>query len=327
MLKNGENKKLLREDIRLRLAYGKRSVRTAVKTEIGEDRGLPIAVRGIEHKLQRHIIRPDGHRLYQVTLVTRGAGVYISEDNTEYALERGSVFMFCPDIPHEYHGTSDDFTTYWVNFDGSGIREMFEYIGVTGSCVYCIDDEYSYNKTALMFDDVHRAYWAARSDENTTINNGISAELDYNKYRENEMIASAAAYRLLCNIGVLLNRCKYGASNERDGELAPVLEMIQKRYMENIGVTDMAEHIGVSVNKIAAMFKKSYGITPGRFLVNTRLNFAELFLRQTEHKTIKQISEMAGFSNSGYFIRVFKSKFGVTPEVYRELFKAGQPTD
>ena len=79
-----------------------------------------------------------------------------------------------------------------------------------------------------------------------------------------------------------------------------------------------------SLTNFQEAFKKSYGITPSRFLVNTRLNFAEMFLRNEEYKTIKQISEMVGFSNSGYFIRVFKSKFGVTPEVYREIFKSGR---
>ena len=282
---------------------------------------LPIAVRGIAHKLQRHISRPEGYSIYQITLVTSGEGIYIDENGTSHELKRGSVFMFCPDFPHEYYGTTGDFTTYWVNVDGNGIKEMFEYIGVISSYVFDINDEYVINKITLMFDEVNDAYWNSRSDENVKLNNGISAELDYNKYRESEMIASTAAYSLLGNVGVILNRCKYDTSKDRAGELTPVLEMIQKRYMENIGVSDMAEYIGVSVNKIAAMFKKSYGTTPSRFLVNTRLNFAELFLRKMEHKTIKQISEMVGFSNSGYFIRVFKSKFGVTPEVYREMFR------
>ncbi len=285
--------------------------------------GLPIAVRGVAQKYQRHITRPEGYSLYQVTLVVRGNGVYIDEQKVSHCLERGSVFMFCKDVAHEYYGTGEDFETYWVNVDGIGAKEMFEYIGVENSCVYRIEDEYELNRIRILFDEVHQAYWAARSDKNTTINNGISAELDYNKYRESEIIASTAAYRLIGNVGILLNRAKYGPAKEKSGELAPVLEMIQRRYMENIGVTDMAEHIGVSINKIAAMFKKSYGITPSRFLINTRLNFAELFLRSMEYKTIKQISEMVGFSNSGYFIRVFKSKFGVTPEVYREMYKSG----
>lgn len=284
------------------------------------DSVLPIAVRGSSNKLQRHIKRSEGHSLYQITLITDGEGVYIDEGKNKYSLKRGSVFMFRPNIAHEYYGTTDNFASYWINIDGSGIGEMFDYIGVTASSVYDIKDEYEYNKIKLIFDEVNREYWAMRSDENTEINNGVAAGMDYNKYRESELKASMAAYNLLGNTAILLNRQRYGNPKLNKGELAPVLEMIQKRYMENIGVSDMAEYIGVSINKIASMFKKSYGITPSRFLVNTRLNFAEMFLRNMEYKTIKQISEMVGFSNSGYFIRVFKSKFGVTPEVYREMY-------
>lgn len=288
--------------------------------DVDYDSVLPIAVRGSSNKLQRHIKRIEGHSLYQITLITDGEGVYIDENGNKFSLERGSVFMFRPNIAHEYYGTTDNFASYWINVDGSGIEEMFDYIGVAASCVYDIKDEYEYNKIKLIFDEVNREYWAMRSDENIEINNGIAAGMDYNKYRESELKASMAAYNLLGNTAILLNRQRYGNPKLNKGELAPVLEMIQKRYMENIGVSDMAEYIGVSINKIASMFKKSYGITPSRFLVNTRLNFAEMFLRNMEYKTIKQISEMVGFSNSGYFIRVFKSKFGVTPEVYREMY-------
>ena len=292
--------------------------------DINDNIALPIAVRAIANRYQRHIERKEGHTLYQITLITDGEGVYINENNIKFPLKRGSVFMFCPDVAHEYYGTSDNFTSYWVNLEGTGIKEMFQYIGVNASCVYDIEDEYEYNKIKLKFDEVNRAYWALRSDENIEVNNVIMEHLDYNKYREGEMIASTAAYGLLGETGILFNRKKYGSPKTKKGELAPVLEMIQRRYMENIGVSDMADYIGVSINKIAVMFKKSYGITPSRFLVNTRLNFAEMFLRNEEYKTIKQISEMVGFSNSGYFIRVFKSKFGVTPEVYREMFKSGR---
>lgn len=118
----------------------------------------------------------------------------------------------------------------------------------------------------------------------------------------------------------MVNRLKYGHNAGSGGEIAPVLAMIQQKYMENIGVTDMAECIGVSLNKIASLFKKYYGITPNQFLINTRLNYAEMFLRKMDTATIKQIAEMVGFSNSGYFIKVFKSKFGVTPESYRDMY-------
>lgn len=292
--------------------------------ERNEEGRLPIAVRGIARRLQRHIVRREGHTLYQVSLITKGSGVYIDEGGIKHDLKRGSVFMFRPGVPHEYYGITRDFENYWVNIDGNGIEEIFTYIGVDESRVYLIDDEYDIDRIILMFDEVHRAYWDARSGENASIKNGISAELDYNKYIESDMIASTSAYSLIGNIAILLNRAKHGPAKGGAGELAPVLEMIQRRYMENIGVTDMAEELGVSVNKIAAMFKKAYGITPGRFLMNTRLNFAELFLRRMEYKTVKQISEMAGFSNSGYFIRVFKSKFGVTPETYREMYKGAK---
>lgn len=281
---------------------------------------LPLIVCGIEKKFQRAIARPEGFAVYQVTLVTKGEGVYIDEAGEKHKLTRGTIFIFAPGVPHEYYGITDDFTTYWINFDGIGVKGIMEYIGVCGSCVYYSDDEFQYSKLYLMMEDIYKAYWHSRSGKNVEIMDGIAAELDYNKYKESEMFSSMTAYNLLGEIGIIMNHEKINSNLESSGEIAPVLAMIQKHYMENIGVSDMAECIGVSINKIAALFKKSYGITPNQFLINTRLNYAEMFLRKMDTATIKQISEMVGFSNSGYFIKVFKSKFGITPETYREMY-------
>lgn len=281
---------------------------------------LPIIVRGIDHKLQRHIIRPSGHKLYQITLVTSGCGIYKNENKVSKILKRGTVFMFRSFVPHEYYGTTDDFKTYWINIDGSAVEGLFNYINAGTSCVFDTDNEYEYNRLELIFNDIYKAYWESRLDENLKINNNIAQKLNYNQYKESEMKASASAYSLIENISAVFNRKKYVASKNTNSEIVPVLEMIQTKYMDNIGVSDMADLVGISVNKLAALFKKNYGITPSRYLMNTRLNFAEMFLRKKTDKTVKEISQMVGFNNSGYFIRVFKSRFGVTPEIYREMY-------
>ena len=47
--------------------------------DINDNYSLPIAVRGIANRHQRHIERKEGHTLYQITLITEGEGVYINE--------------------------------------------------------------------------------------------------------------------------------------------------------------------------------------------------------------------------------------------------------
>lgn len=285
-----------------------------------KDYRLPFIVCGIDKQKQRHIIRDNGFSVYQLTLVTKGKGIYVDENGEKHNLERGTIYIFAPDVKHEYYGITDDFSTYWVNFDGVGVKGVMEYIGIENSCIYNIGGEFEYSKLYLTLEDIYKAYWYTRSSKNVEAGSNVASELDYNKYKETEIRASMIMYSLLGEVGIMVNRLKYGHNAGSGGEIAPVLAMIQQKYMENIGVTDMAECIGVSLNKIASLFKKYYGITPNQFLINTRLNYAEMFLRKMDTATIKQIAEMVGFSNSGYFIKVFKSKFGVTPESYRDMY-------
>jgi AraC-like DNA-binding protein len=49
---------------------------------------------------------------------------------------------------------------------------------------------------------------------------------------------------------------------------------------------------------------------------NTRLNKAAEILREGRNINITELSYTLGFNKPGYFIELFKKKFGVTPRVF-----------
>ena len=53
-------------------------------------------------------------------------------------------------------------------------------------------------------------------------------------------------------------------------------------------------------------------------LLDCRLVKAEQLISENRYK-IYEVAEMVGYHDLSYFIRVFKKKYGVTPNVYRRI--------
>ena len=58
------------------------------------------------------------------------------------------------------------------------------------------------------------------------------------------------------------------------------------------------------------------GMTPITYLNRYRVNQAKVLLAKS-NKTMMEIARAVGFSDSGYFSRVFRRQVGVSPDAYR----------
>lgn len=85
----------------------------------------------------------------------------------------------------------------------------------------------------------------------------------------------------------------------------------------NFSITNIGENENMSDAYLGRLFKKQEGVTFVEYLTAFRIEEACQLLAHSE-KSINQISDEVGFSNSSYFYMVFKKKRGVTPNQYRE---------
>jgi len=92
---------------------------------------------------------------------------------------------------------------------------------------------------------------------------------------------------------------------------------IHERYTDPISRTDLARHVALSDDYLTFCFRKELGITPIAYLNRYRVNQAKHLLTNT-HKTITEIALQVGFSDSGYFSRIFRREVGVSPKAYRQ---------
>ncbi|MBO7448765.1 MAG: helix-turn-helix transcriptional regulator [Clostridiales bacterium] len=107
--------------------------------------------------------------------------------------------------------------------------------------------------------------------------------------------------------------------NEKLAKLAPVLEVVNREYSNNIKATDMAKLVNMSNSYFSRYFSATVGMGFTEYLNFVRIHEAERLLVSTDD-TVAEISYNVGFSNASYFITQFKRQFQTSPKKYRQRY-------
>jgi AraC family transcriptional regulator, exoenzyme S synthesis regulatory protein ExsA len=98
---------------------------------------------------------------------------------------------------------------------------------------------------------------------------------------------------------------------------APLLsEIMESNFRFNLSLENYADLCHRSLSTFKRDFQKLYNQTPGRWLLNKRLDYSTVLLRNN-HKNISQVVFECGFEDLSHFGRAFKTRFGVSPSLYR----------
>ena len=95
------------------------------------------------------------------------------------------------------------------------------------------------------------------------------------------------------------------------------LDEIQHRY-HSINFSELAASWHVSAAYLSQQVKKATGLTCTQHLQKQRLAHARRLLRETDLSVV-EICEAVGYSNTGYFYRIFQQHAGMAPLEYRKL--------
>ncbi len=117
----------------------------------------------------------------------------------------------------------------------------------------------------------------------------------------------------------IVDSCENAPPAELAGDRAEVnkvLAYIEENYQKEFTLENAAEMVFLNKNYFSELFKREVGVGFSEYLNKVRMQKATKLLEIRDLK-VCEIMELVGYSDTAYFIRVFRKHFGMTPNEYR----------
>lgn len=100
-------------------------------------------------------------------------------------------------------------------------------------------------------------------------------------------------------------------------KLVQAIRFMNKHYMEDLRIEDVAAVVGISVSYLHQLFKRELNRTFLDFLTEIRIRQAQNILLN-ENATMFEVSERVGYRSPQHFSQIFKRMTGMSPHEFRE---------
>jgi CheY-like chemotaxis protein len=138
------------------------------------------------------------------------------------------------------------------------------------------------------------------------LNRGVAAILEKGLFSLDETVT---------HISAALER-KRRLSGEAQRLVRKAMAFIHEHFADSISRRNIAHYVSISEDHLTFCFRQELGTTPIEYLQRYRVNQAKRLLKDSE-RTITEIALDVGFSDSGYFSRIFRRTTGMSPEAFR----------
>jgi AraC-like DNA-binding protein len=93
-------------------------------------------------------------------------------------------------------------------------------------------------------------------------------------------------------------------------------DLIHAEYREPLDVVTLARAAGMSRAHFSRAFRRLFGQTPHRYLLERRMEHAAALLRTTD-RPVAEICRAVGLRSVGSFTTTFGRTYGLSPTAYR----------
>jgi AraC-like DNA-binding protein len=122
--------------------------------------------------------------------------------------------------------------------------------------------------------------------------------------------ASTLAYRLLLELGQT-------RSPRYPRPVREAISYMQRNLARSVCAAELCQTVGLSQTHFNRVFRESVGVSPVRFFIDLRMDWAEQLLSQTA-LSVKEIAARIGYDDPLYFSSRFKAVRGVSPRGFRQ---------
>jgi AraC-like DNA-binding protein len=105
-------------------------------------------------------------------------------------------------------------------------------------------------------------------------------------------------------------------SSESQRLIRHAMAYIHEHFADPISRRDLAQHLSMTEDHLTFCFRQELGTTPIAYLQRYRISQSKRLLKESQ-QSITEIAYRVGFSDSGYFSRIFHREVGVSPQEFR----------
>lgn len=240
---------------------------------------------------------------YLFMIVENGEGI-ICQNNKTYFLKKGDcAFLSCS--KGYSHSTSNDnlWTIRWIHIWGSNLDGIYnKYLERGGNVIFSPSNL-----------DIYNSIW---QNVYTT-----AASADYIKdMRIYEELVKLLTEIMSISWNTNNNNSPHALSFKRDiNDIKSYIDIhcLDSDYTETLSLNALSSKFFINKYYLIKLFKQYYGATICSYILNKKITHAKYLLRFS-NKSISEISEDCGISDSNYFSRMFKKIEGISPCKYRE---------
>src|SRR5262249_1928553 len=98
---------------------------------------------------------------------------------------------------------------------------------------------------------------------------------------------------------------------------AQLMDFVEANLSTDIALGDLARLTHLSENHLIRAFRAATGKTPYQYVLHRRLEMAAIMLRRP-NCSVRDAASTVGFRSQSHFSSTFRSKFGLTPNQFRQ---------
>jgi AraC-like DNA-binding protein len=123
-------------------------------------------------------------------------------------------------------------------------------------------------------------------------------------------------YTLATQIAKILGNFELnGWTRKKDALLMIVRDYIHDNIQEDITIDDLSHVANISKFHLIRIFRRQFGLTPHKYIINHRINKVRSALKRGMSAT--HVAHEFGFFDTSHLNRHFKQAYGVTPTQYQ----------
>lgn len=235
------------------------------------------------------------HDSYEIEFLISGTADEIINDCV-YKAESGDIFLLTPNDLHELR-----------NINGAVCcNMMFPESFISDELLIQLEER-------SLFTNVFARLEKRELEKVKTLISIIEDELDSNDTNRKVVVKNI--------INVILSfLIRYGFKENTSGKkyvsVRRAVKYIKSNFKKQITLNDVANAVGLETKYFSVLFKKSIGVSYKDFLNETRLKYALQCISQSD-VSITEICYSCGYGSVSNFNRMFKRKYGMSPNEYR----------